>query len=333
MALLAALHSGSVRDATTAVEAASFQPAGPGARRLEPEPDAHRVQVRQRQVAMGKNTLGYEVYRLRVPLERRGLRDPATPDASSAHSQRGWSEAVKSWRRAMHREDPSGRAGSGGGGGGEGSGGEDEGGADEAVLTLSDGRRRARVLDESGRGALLLRLAYGDAERGCVGWVAEGLFEGGGSGETAGSGGGGGGGQKRARGEEGAPRRPALPLRPPAEPLAVVHPNWRVVAHSSRAAFAADPFALAPGPGSQLLPAPAAVVAPSAPPPPLQGCAAGSTRWDELAGGAGAAFRVRWDVALHVVPPELRASGQGVDCALADWARRDLRPTLPPQAR
>ncbi len=68
-ALLAVIRSGAVHDATLAIEAAASAPAGfRGPPPPPAESDAHRVLTRQRQVAMGKNTLGYEVYRLRLPL-------------------------------------------------------------------------------------------------------------------------------------------------------------------------------------------------------------------------------------------------------------------------
>jgi hypothetical protein len=348
--ILAALRSGAVLDAAAAIEAASSQPSGVrGPPPAPAEPDAHRVMKRQVQVAMGKNTLGYEVYRLRLPLEARTMSDPVTPDASRVHSQRGWMGAVRRWRRMLHREDPSGRAEGGCGGGGEGEGEEGEGegggggGADESVVTLPDGRRRARALDAAGggRGALLLRLAYGDAARDGVGRVAAGRFKGGGEGEEEeeeeeeeeGGGGGAraaGGGRKLARRQDDAPP-PRAPARPPVDPLLVVHPSWRAVRHGSEASFVADPFALAPGPGSRA-PPPRAPVPAAAAAAPLDGCAAGCTHWDELAGGAGEALRARWESALRVVPAAQRHSGgAGVDCALAAWARRELVPTLPPQ--
>jgi hypothetical protein len=136
---------------------------------------AERVLARLQQLGHGRNTLGYQAYRLRVPRAKRRREDPATPLADDDRSKRSFGEAVKVWRRALHRHFPAG--GSGGGGSGRGGeGGEEE--EAETVVRLADGRARARVLPGTHAGTggalpALLRLVYGGCRREAVGAAAE----------------------------------------------------------------------------------------------------------------------------------------------------------------
>ncbi|RYG41222.1 hypothetical protein EON68_03330 [archaeon] len=105
--------------------------------------DADRSATRQRQIDLGKNTLGYARYRAQVPLDSRGVRDPQTPNPyASDISKRHWDSMVRTWRRALHQYDFSlpGTAASGDGGSG---GGE----APLPVETRPDGR--VAILDAS----------------------------------------------------------------------------------------------------------------------------------------------------------------------------------------
>jgi hypothetical protein len=155
---------------------------------------AERVLNRLQQLEYGRNTLGYQAYRLRLPRAKRRREDPATPLATDDRSKRSFGEAVKIWRRALHRHFPVGGSGSGSGGGGGGGGAGAAGAAapvagpaaaaegeeveGESVVRLADGRVCARVLPGTHAGAggalpALLRLVYGGCRREAVGAAAE----------------------------------------------------------------------------------------------------------------------------------------------------------------
>ena len=99
----------------------------------EVDPDGHRVEKRAKQVEHGRNTLGYELYRLAVPRASRRRGDPATPDATRVTTKRAWALSVRRWRRELHLRHPlraeelqnseDGGVGGAGGGGGGGAGG------------------------------------------------------------------------------------------------------------------------------------------------------------------------------------------------------------------
>lgn len=70
---------------------------------------AARVAKRQADIDKGKNTAGYEAYRLQVPLASRQLRSmdtPATPQPTWDVSVKRWQGMVRAWRKALHRYDP-----------------------------------------------------------------------------------------------------------------------------------------------------------------------------------------------------------------------------------
>uniref|UniRef100_A0A7S1TE51 Histone RNA hairpin-binding protein RNA-binding domain-containing protein n=1 Tax=Compsopogon caeruleus TaxID=31354 RepID=A0A7S1TE51_9RHOD len=70
------------------------------------EEDRHRLKQRTRQIDFGKNTLGYQRYRERVPLEARTREDPWTPRKEQKCSKRSWDGQVRKWRNQLHVFDP-----------------------------------------------------------------------------------------------------------------------------------------------------------------------------------------------------------------------------------
>ncbi|XP_065071401.1 histone RNA hairpin-binding protein-like [Rhopilema esculentum] len=68
--------------------------------------DPHRISQRQKQIDMGKNTLGYEMFTKYVSREERIKDDPQTPDKYQQCSTRSWQGQVKIWRRQLHMWDP-----------------------------------------------------------------------------------------------------------------------------------------------------------------------------------------------------------------------------------
>ena len=74
----------------------------------EKETDPRRLSPRRKEIAYGKNTLGYERYLRMVPKEkRRHPRDhPPTPDPTRKYSKRQFDGIVRAWRRKLHDWDP-----------------------------------------------------------------------------------------------------------------------------------------------------------------------------------------------------------------------------------
>ena len=74
----------------------------------EKETDPRRLSQRHKEIAYGKNTLGYERYLRMVPKEkRRHPRDhPPTPDPTRKYSKRQFDGIVRAWRRKLHDWDP-----------------------------------------------------------------------------------------------------------------------------------------------------------------------------------------------------------------------------------
>jgi Histone RNA hairpin-binding protein RNA-binding domain len=61
---------------------------------------AHKMQQRQKAVAKGKNTVGYDEYIRQVPKQKRkkfSMETPATPDASLDIPNKKWNGMVKAW--------------------------------------------------------------------------------------------------------------------------------------------------------------------------------------------------------------------------------------------
>ncbi|KAK9851898.1 hypothetical protein WJX84_010169 [Apatococcus fuscideae] len=76
------------------------------------ETDERRLEQRQKQVDLGKNTIAYQRYAEQVPKWKRrrvGFSkppyDPTTPDPHRVCSKRAFDGEVRAWRRALHRWD------------------------------------------------------------------------------------------------------------------------------------------------------------------------------------------------------------------------------------
>ena len=68
----------------------------------------NRLNNRQRQIEIGKSTLGYYKYTKRIPKEKRGPNlqaHPRTPDIKLLISKRSFEGRVKAWRRMLHNWD------------------------------------------------------------------------------------------------------------------------------------------------------------------------------------------------------------------------------------
>jgi hypothetical protein len=78
---------------------------------LQTDP-VHSLRMKQRlkQIDLGKNTSGYDVYISAVPKrqreERNGQLHPVTPDHTKDIPNRRWLGLVKAWRRKLHEWDP-----------------------------------------------------------------------------------------------------------------------------------------------------------------------------------------------------------------------------------
>jgi len=70
---------------------------------LTPE---ERLKQRQKQIDLGKKTLGYQRYADFVPRNKRKPWHPKTPDRTKICSKRSWDGMVRKWRRMLHRYDP-----------------------------------------------------------------------------------------------------------------------------------------------------------------------------------------------------------------------------------
>lgn len=64
------------------------------------------MRAREKQIAFGKNTLGYQRYTDAVPRHARTREHPRTPDVHQVCSKRSWDGQVRKWRRALHVYDP-----------------------------------------------------------------------------------------------------------------------------------------------------------------------------------------------------------------------------------
>eukprot|EP00118_Oscarella_pearsei_P026119 m.309427 g.309427 ORF g.309427 m.309427 type:complete len:280 (+) comp46459_c0_seq1:128-967(+) len=68
--------------------------------------DPHRLEMRQKQLDYGKNTLAYQNYIRLISKDQRGPEDPVTPEKSSGCSKRAFDGRLKIWRRKLHAWDP-----------------------------------------------------------------------------------------------------------------------------------------------------------------------------------------------------------------------------------
>lgn len=69
--------------------------------------DPHKLQQRQKQIDLGKNTLAYERYARDVKRHNRQRGDPRTPDITEPDSKRQFDGRVKDWRRKLHQWESS----------------------------------------------------------------------------------------------------------------------------------------------------------------------------------------------------------------------------------
>eukprot|EP00741_Cyanophora_paradoxa_P007052 tig00001073_g6823.t1 len=77
--------------------------------KLQKETDPTRLRQRQKQIDLGKNTIGYQNYVKAVPKNKRRRTDPNTPntpDKTRVMPKRRWDQEVRAWRRALHEYDP-----------------------------------------------------------------------------------------------------------------------------------------------------------------------------------------------------------------------------------
>jgi len=72
------------------------------------ELSARRLETRQKQIDIGKNTTGYQCYFIQVPKEKRKRCDPQTPNIYQVCSKRSWDGQIRKWRRLLHKYDPPG---------------------------------------------------------------------------------------------------------------------------------------------------------------------------------------------------------------------------------
>ena len=105
---------------------------------------ARRLEQRQKQIQLGKRTVGYERYRTMVHKRDRviGLH-PRTPNAKKPCSKRSWDGQVRKWRRELHRWDE-GKNGEKD----EMTGSEAEGDVDEADGEVEEGEVASEVSSE-----------------------------------------------------------------------------------------------------------------------------------------------------------------------------------------
>ncbi|XP_032222699.1 histone RNA hairpin-binding protein isoform X2 [Nematostella vectensis] len=70
------------------------------------ETDLHKLEKRQKQIDIGKNTVAYGRFSAQIPREKRAKEDPSTPDKFQQCSTRSWVGQVRVWRRRLHSWDP-----------------------------------------------------------------------------------------------------------------------------------------------------------------------------------------------------------------------------------
>ena len=71
----------------------------------EGKPQEHKVAQREKQIMIGKATVGYQRYAAEVPSESRLVREekhPMTPNSKQECSKRSWEGQMKVWRRRLH---------------------------------------------------------------------------------------------------------------------------------------------------------------------------------------------------------------------------------------
>jgi hypothetical protein len=102
---MAAAAAAAAAATTAAAQSQQGVAAGRAPRRLS---ESERLHARQKQIALGKATVGYQRYTTLVSHAERGPQHPRTPDPKQSCSKRSWDGQVRKWRRALHRYDPEG---------------------------------------------------------------------------------------------------------------------------------------------------------------------------------------------------------------------------------
>lgn len=78
---------------------------GGASSKVETETDPEVLSRRQKQIDFGKNTVGYDAYRKKVPKYRRESGHPRTPPMHVKYSRRAWDGLIKIWRKKLHDWD------------------------------------------------------------------------------------------------------------------------------------------------------------------------------------------------------------------------------------
>lgn len=76
-----------------------------GGNKVEIETDPEVLSRRQKQIDFGKNTVGYDEYRKKVPKFQREPGHPRTPPMNIKYSRRAFDGLVKVWRKQLHEWD------------------------------------------------------------------------------------------------------------------------------------------------------------------------------------------------------------------------------------
>lgn len=70
------------------------------------ETDMAVLRRRQKQIDYGKNTIGYQTYIALIPKDKRGKKDPSTPNKFGKYPRRSWDSMIRVWRMKLHSYDP-----------------------------------------------------------------------------------------------------------------------------------------------------------------------------------------------------------------------------------
>lgn len=70
------------------------------------ETDFAVLNRRQKQIDYGKNTIGYQNYCQLISKEKRGKKDPVTPNKFGKFARRSWDSMIRVWRMKLHAYDP-----------------------------------------------------------------------------------------------------------------------------------------------------------------------------------------------------------------------------------
>ena len=96
------LVKGSSKNLTSSFAASSTSGSVLGAM----ETDMAVLKRRQKQIDYGKNTIGYQNYITLIPKEKRGKKDPHTPNKFGKFARRSFDSMIRVWRMKLHAYDP-----------------------------------------------------------------------------------------------------------------------------------------------------------------------------------------------------------------------------------